>query len=167
MSKEDNHLFVVAIDFGTTYSGYAFSARGDFSSDPLENIETNIWQSGNLVSHKTPTTLLLKHGEPDGRQEFVAFGYEAEDLYSHLAEGERDGYYYFRRFKMALSDEDRTVVGGLVCLLKVNKLYTIPLGTDFRFCLLNYMNLVRYWLTEAIGRGQPIYDQVCYLGNYE
>ncbi|XP_048744917.1 heat shock 70 kDa protein 12B-like isoform X2 [Ostrea edulis] len=109
MSKEDNHLFVVAIDFGTTYSGYAFSARGDFSSDPLENIETNIWQSGNLVSHKTPTTLLLKHSEPDGRQEFVAFGYEAEDIYSHLAEGERDGYYYFRRFKMALYDEDRTV----------------------------------------------------------
>lgn len=31
-----NELFVAAIDFGTTYSGYAFSARNDFDSDPTK-----------------------------------------------------------------------------------------------------------------------------------
>ncbi|XP_061173861.1 heat shock 70 kDa protein 12A-like [Saccostrea echinata] len=110
MSREDsNHQFVVAIDFGTTYSGYAFSTRGDFTEDPIEKIVTNVWQAGDLLSDKTPTTLLLKHIEPDSRQEFVAFGYEAEDIYSRLPEEEKDGYFYFRRFKMALYDEDRTV----------------------------------------------------------
>ncbi|XP_062596268.1 heat shock 70 kDa protein 12B-like, partial [Saccostrea cucullata] len=108
MSTEDR-LFVVAIDFGTTYSGYAILSRGHFIEDPLEKIITKVWQAGDLLSDKTPTTLLLKHVEPDSRQEFVALGYEAEDIYSRLPEEEKDGYYFFRRFKMALYDEDRKV----------------------------------------------------------
>lgn len=30
------HMFVAAIDFGTTYSGYAFQGRDDFLQDPIK-----------------------------------------------------------------------------------------------------------------------------------
>jgi len=32
----NNFLIVAAIDFGTAYSGYAFSTRWDFTRDPLQ-----------------------------------------------------------------------------------------------------------------------------------
>lgn len=32
----DKYLVVAAIDFGTAYSGYAFSTRNDFEKDPLK-----------------------------------------------------------------------------------------------------------------------------------
>lgn len=39
-------LLVAAIDFGTTYSGYAFSFRHDYQSEPTK-ISTNLsWQCG-------------------------------------------------------------------------------------------------------------------------
>ena len=44
-SAVQERLQVAAIDFGTTYSGYAFSYRSDFLSDPLK-IVTNQWQAG-------------------------------------------------------------------------------------------------------------------------
>ncbi|XP_060070185.1 heat shock 70 kDa protein 12A-like [Ylistrum balloti] len=93
------HLFVAAIDFGTTYSGYAFSAKDDFEKDPLK-INANVWNSGarSLMSHKAPTALLLN---PD--LSFNSFGYDAENNYSQLAEdNEHQNYYFFHRFKMVL-----------------------------------------------------------------
>jgi len=33
---DDGYLVVAAIDFGTAYSGYAFSTRADFKKDPLK-----------------------------------------------------------------------------------------------------------------------------------
>ena len=35
-SLNDDFLLVAAIDFGTAYSGYAFSYRTEFSKDPLK-----------------------------------------------------------------------------------------------------------------------------------
>ncbi|OWF39272.1 heat shock 70 kDa protein 12A-like [Mizuhopecten yessoensis] len=93
------HLFVAAIDFGTTYSGYAFSAKDDFRKEPLK-INANVWNAGarSLMSHKAPTALLLN---PD--KTFNSFGYEAENNFSQLAEeGEHKDYYFFHRFKMFL-----------------------------------------------------------------
>ena len=89
-----NHTFVVvAIDFGTTFSGYAFS----FKSKPAD-IKTNQSWSKSLVSLKTPTVLLV---DPD--RKFGAFGYEAEEKYSELLEDrEAEGWALFRRFKMQL-----------------------------------------------------------------
>lgn len=54
MSTKD-HIVVMAIDFGTTYSGYAFSLRSDFSK-AIDNIASikhadKIWFS---QSHKIP-----------------------------------------------------------------------------------------------------------------
>ena len=92
-------LIVAAIDFGTTYSGYAFSFKDDYKKDPTK-ISANNWVAGSrcLVSMKAPSTILL-----DENKKFVAFGYEAEDQYSDLTlDGDHEKYYYFRRFKMLL-----------------------------------------------------------------
>ncbi|XP_056004991.1 heat shock 70 kDa protein 12A-like isoform X2 [Ostrea edulis] len=95
---------VVAIDFGTTYSGYAFSFRSDFLNDRerhIGEINTYNWNSGNLLSEKTPTALLL-----DKDQKFVSFGFDAENMYGKMTEEERKDNYYFHRFKMMLYDKD-------------------------------------------------------------
>lgn len=67
------------------------------------------WNSGYFLSSKTPTSILLN---PD--QSFLAFGYDAEYIYSILAENEfcddeeqitkekRNQYYFFQRFKEIL-----------------------------------------------------------------
>ncbi|XP_061181980.1 heat shock 70 kDa protein 12B-like isoform X2 [Saccostrea echinata] len=89
-------LFVAAIDFGTTYSGYAFSSTSDWSK-----VLTSNWTGGKVVTLKTPTALLL-----DADQTFKAFGYEAEDQYIDLArDEEHEDYYFFHRFKMILHSE--------------------------------------------------------------
>lgn len=41
-SSLDGKLLVAAIDFGTAYSGYAYSFRNDYKLDPLK-ITTNHW----------------------------------------------------------------------------------------------------------------------------
>ncbi|XP_060556338.1 heat shock 70 kDa protein 12B-like [Ruditapes philippinarum] len=93
---KSNTLVVVAIDFGTTYSGYAFSFL-----DKPDKIETNeAWVAGSaqLMSLKCPTAVLLT---PE--KEFHSFGFEAEDKFADLAEDdEHHDWYLFRRFKMSL-----------------------------------------------------------------
>lgn len=42
VSSLDGKLLVAAIDFGTAYSGYAYSFRNDYKLDPLK-ITTNHW----------------------------------------------------------------------------------------------------------------------------
>lgn len=108
IARDDNRpvvasekLFVCAIDFGTTYSGYAYSTR----QNPIK-IYCPHWHSGSttLISYKTPTTVLL-----DEQMNFLAFGYEAEKKYLELAEDDAsDDFYYFRRFKMILYDKLRS-----------------------------------------------------------
>ncbi|XP_061169392.1 heat shock 70 kDa protein 12A-like [Saccostrea echinata] len=91
-----NAWIVAAIDFGTTYSGYAFS----FSGDPLTFYSPGVWYSGQggMSSMKTPTCLLL-----NPNQTFNSFGFKAEELFASLAsEDEHQGYYFFQRFKMDL-----------------------------------------------------------------
>ena len=80
-SLTENYLYVAAIDFGTTYSGYAFSLRDDFKKDPLNIVANQTWIAGSQkhVSLKTPTCLLL-----DDKEELVSFGYEAENKYSNI-----------------------------------------------------------------------------------
>ncbi|KAL3878441.1 hypothetical protein ACJMK2_030791 [Sinanodonta woodiana] len=91
----------VAIDFGTTFSGYAFSLYTDFKTDPLQICAPSGWNAGTLLSQKTPTCVLLK---PD--KTFSHFGYEAEDKYKELAEQKvHKEWYYFRRFKMILHNK--------------------------------------------------------------
>ena len=87
---------VAAIDFGTTYSGYAFS----LTHDELKFYGPQIWNSGHggMSSLKTPTSLLLN---PD--QTFNSFGFEAEDKFAELvADENHHEFYLFQRFKMKL-----------------------------------------------------------------
>ena len=93
-------MIVGAIDFGTAYSGWAFSFKHDFDKDPTK-VSTKQWRSGSsLVTEKAPTCALI---ESDGKT-LLAFGYDAENKYRALAEeGEQENYYYFKGFKMALN----------------------------------------------------------------
>lgn len=75
--QKNIYIVTAAIDFGTTYSGYAFS----FQSNP-DNIYVNKNWGENLgcVTNKAPTSVLTS--ATNGQDEcFVAFGYEAEQRY--------------------------------------------------------------------------------------
>ena len=102
-SPEDKHFVVAAIDFGTTYSGYAFS----FTRDPDSIHMMRKWEGGDpgVSNQKTPTTLLLKTNG-----EFHSFGFSARDYYHDLEESEAKRWYYFEKFKMSLHSSQ-------VCLL--------------------------------------------------
>lgn len=99
--QSEHALLVAAIDFGTTYSGYAFSFRHEFEQDPLR-VSASSWTTGSRVatSLKTSSCILFR---PNGQ--FDSFGFEAEDRYSDLAlDNEHQDWFYFRRFKMILYD---------------------------------------------------------------
>ena len=92
----DKFIVVAAIDFGTTYSGYAYSMK----HDPMKISINQGWVagSGQLLSPKTPTCVLV-----NPQKQFDSFGYEAENKYVELLEDEeQDGWMFFRRFKMIL-----------------------------------------------------------------
>ncbi|XP_064601146.1 heat shock 70 kDa protein 12B-like [Liolophura sinensis] len=94
-------LLVVAIDIGTTYSGYAFSFQHEFLADKLKITTNKVWSDGDnhlQTSYKTPTSVLF---DPYGH--FHSFGYEAETKYSQVAKNkEEKNWLLFRRFKMSL-----------------------------------------------------------------
>ncbi|XP_045203760.2 heat shock 70 kDa protein 12B-like isoform X2 [Mercenaria mercenaria] len=103
-SAVHERLQVAAIDFGTTYSGYAVSFRAEFLENPLK-IFTYNWTTGSTgaVSLKTSSCILF-----DPNQKFHSFGFEAEDKYAKLAADEEHfDWYYFKRFKMLLYENKR------------------------------------------------------------
>lgn len=98
-SSLDGKLLVAAIDFGTAYSGYAYSFRNDYKLNPL-NITTNQWtgEGSQTMSPKAPSSVLLN---PD--KTFNSFGYKSEEEYSSLVEnGQHKDWYFFKRIKMQL-----------------------------------------------------------------
>ena len=98
-TQDDGILISVSIDFGTSYSGYAYSTRQDFKTEPTKIHSKEHWPAVTKgFSSKTPTVLLL-----NPEKGFEAFGYEAEERYSELAlEDKHKNWYYFRLFKMKL-----------------------------------------------------------------
>lgn len=113
-SPSDKHFVVAAIDFGTTYSGYAFS----FTRDPDSIHMMRKWEGGDpgVSNQKTPTTLLLK---PNG--EFHSFGFGARDIYHDLEEAEAKRWYYFEKFKMSLHSNQVSSLAELgTCLIVIN-----------------------------------------------
>lgn len=126
-------LVVAAIDFGTMYSGYAFSLTQDW-----KKTYTYTWYGGNAPSNKNPTVLLL-----DSNEEFVAFGYDAEDQYSKLtAKKVHEDYYYFQRFKMILH-QDLGVKKNILCTDELGK--KLPASMVFAHCI---RHLKDHLLTE-------------------
>ena len=91
----ENYMAVIAIDFGTTFSGYAFSMKSN-KNDIIMN--KNWGADAGFRGYKTPTTILLR---PDGSTH--SFGFQAENEFTDLDEDERkEGYLLFQRFKMEL-----------------------------------------------------------------
>ncbi|XP_071139076.1 heat shock 70 kDa protein 12A-like [Mytilus edulis] len=94
-------IYVAAIDFGTTYSGYAFSVSApETELKDVEIFSNQIWNSGTaeVASLKTPTCLLLSKD-----RKVSVFGYEAEEQYADIVlDGDTEDYYFFHRFKMNL-----------------------------------------------------------------
>ncbi|NXK90263.1 HS12A protein, partial [Formicarius rufipectus] len=92
---EQLYLVVVAIDFGTTSSGYAYS----FTKEPECIHVMRRWEGGDpgVSNQKTPTTILLT---PE--RKFHSFGYAARDFYHDLDPAESKHWLYFEKFKMKL-----------------------------------------------------------------
>ena len=90
---------VAAIDFGTTYSGYAYA----FTRDP-DNVHL---MNQRMVGHRSgygvqqPTVLLLNE-----KGEFHSFGYDAQEFFHDLDEEESGKWLYFEKFKMALHSRE-------------------------------------------------------------
>ncbi|XP_052278635.1 heat shock 70 kDa protein 12A-like isoform X4 [Dreissena polymorpha] len=96
-SKREKALVCVSIDFGTTYSGYAYS----FKSSP-----NDIIGRGGGQQIKTPTIVLL-----DPQKNMVAFGDKATNKYLQLVKNKQHtSWYMFERFKMALFVRDGWVL---------------------------------------------------------
>ncbi|XP_017164872.1 heat shock 70 kDa protein 12A-like [Poecilia reticulata] len=87
--------FVIAIDFGTAFSGYAFNiTKGEEESQPY----LPKWgKEYGFDSPKTPTCILFNKDE-----KCLSFGYEAKMTYKEMSGEEAKKHYYFEDFKMAL-----------------------------------------------------------------
>lgn len=91
---------VAALDIGTTHSGIAWSSSSEFEKNPLRITSLQWPTSGgsSQTANKTPSVLLLK-----SNGEFLAFGYDADEKYSELAnDNAQYGHYFFKHFKMLL-----------------------------------------------------------------
>ncbi|XP_043987561.1 heat shock 70 kDa protein 12A-like [Gambusia affinis] len=87
--------FVIAIDFGTAFSGYAFNiTKGQEKSDPY----LPRWgKEYGFDTPKTPTCILFNEDE-----KCLSFGYEAKMAYKEMTGEEAKKHYFFEDFKMAL-----------------------------------------------------------------
>lgn len=132
-------LLVAAIDFGTTFSGYAFSFLHEYKKDPLK-ISTMTWNPGSrgFVSLKTPTCVLF-----DPERNFHSFGYKAEEKYSNLAFDDKHlDWYFFRRFKMMLYN-------NMVCCIFNFHLYVNYMGFFSSHLLSQMLNQTRKMHTKS------------------
>ena len=92
-----DYRITAAIDFGTTYSGYAFS----FNSGPREGeiIFNKNWGANlSIETFKAPTCIMTENDE------LKYFGYEALEQYCKLTTQERESgiYQLYKHFKMHL-----------------------------------------------------------------
>ncbi|CAM2098045.1 heat shock 70 kDa protein 12A [Caretta caretta] len=99
MSMASKSLFIVAIDFGTSYSGYCFSL-----AKHTDQIRQVFWgHEHGLNTVKTPTCILFNE-----KREFMKFGYDAVMKYHTLPSREAHKWYYFHHFKMKLYNKKIT-----------------------------------------------------------
>ncbi|KAL4224262.1 hypothetical protein ACF0H5_017715 [Mactra antiquata] len=113
---------VVALDIGSTYSGYAWQYRDEFEAKREPHFNTN-WSAGALQLHKTKTCLMIKCQDKASRKpsdelsprldpseiEDVKIGHDAENTYMKIAKMKSHEllgkYYLFSRFKMRLYEK--------------------------------------------------------------
>ncbi len=132
----------VAIDFGTTYSGFGFAEANVLGESGIQVFRG--WGRGQGFSfYKTPTCVLLS---PDGN--FSKFGHAAVEAYAkHLAKGDNKDFIYFERFKLVLYN---TKVSGLFMPFMSKSLP--PFCLSFRSIFLNpiftLFNVVKFLLLK-------------------
>ena len=98
----------MAIAFGTSYSGFAFS----FVEDHVVFQNRGWVNEDGIPTEKTPTCLLLK---PD--LSFDSFGYEAVEKYEHLQdESSEHAYYFLKHFMMILHNDQVKYGCSCACL---------------------------------------------------
>uniref|UniRef100_A0A672FHX9 Uncharacterized protein n=1 Tax=Salarias fasciatus TaxID=181472 RepID=A0A672FHX9_SALFA len=87
--------FIIAIHFGRSYSGYAFSLTArEAEIDPM----VKYWGAEvGQKTVKTPTCILF-----DEHEEFMSFGYEAQRYYHRMRGEEARHKFFFQSFKMSL-----------------------------------------------------------------
>uniref|UniRef100_A0A3Q2G9W9 Heat shock protein family A (Hsp70) member 12A.2 n=2 Tax=Cyprinodon variegatus TaxID=28743 RepID=A0A3Q2G9W9_CYPVA len=93
--------YIIAIDFGTAYSGYAFSL-----TPREEDINPHVKYWGEevaLETPKTPTCILF-----DKKEQFLSFGYQARKSYQSNSCRESRENFFFDCFKMSLYDKKIT-----------------------------------------------------------
>lgn len=91
----------MAIDFGTTYSGFAFSFIKEQGKDSVFLNREWLNEQGGRTS-KTPTCLLL-----NSDLSFNSFGYEAVQKYAELQDDDcAEEYLFFQHFKMVLHNDE-------------------------------------------------------------
>lgn len=95
IDSKSTRLVVAAIHCGSTFFCFAFSLK-----DAWGQLITRRWCDGSIISHKAPTCLLLKR---DFTESLI--GYEAEDKYSELEDG-NNGYHFFQHFTKILRQSD-------------------------------------------------------------
>ncbi|KAM3673713.1 heat shock 70 kDa protein 12A-like [Ammospiza maritima maritima] len=137
-------VFVVAIDFGTSYSGYCFSLAS--GTDQIRQV---YWGAEHgLKTPKTPTSILFNQ-----KQEFKYFGYDAVMKYKSLPSSQADSWYFFQNFKMQLYNTN--ITAGMK--LKATNGKFLPALTVFseslRFMKEHALNTIK----EA--SFQTVYDQ--------
>ena len=86
---------VVAIDFGTSGTTYAFAF-----ADKKENIKVGKWE---IIEEKNPTEIIL-----DDCLEVIKFGSECKDYLGDKSSSD-DTFYYFKNIKMALYDNQKEI----------------------------------------------------------
>lgn len=91
-ARESDATIYVAIDVGTTMSGYAFVIGKDSTNYDAIPDEVD-------KGYKCPTILLLRASEGN---ELVHFGKMAWTCYENLESEEKKNFYLFDRFKMRL-----------------------------------------------------------------
>ena len=90
-------VLTVGVDFGTTYSGYAYSFAG---SNGQILINTNWSANSGLSTYKAPTSILTRYDSSTDKHTFLKFGFSALDEYvRHSQDG---SYCLFDTFKMKL-----------------------------------------------------------------
>ncbi|XP_018518220.1 heat shock 70 kDa protein 12A-like [Lates calcarifer] len=113
--------YIIAIDFGTAYSGYAFSLTPrDKEIDPI----LKRWgKEHGLDTPKTPTCILFSEDE-----KFSKFGYEAKTAYINMRGEDATKHYFFEAFKMALYgktlNKDVTIKAANGKSMKALKVFT-------------------------------------------
>lgn len=107
----DQYDVVAAIDFGTTFSGFAFSFNHRDGNDDI--YMNRSWGSAQGYSTlKTPTCLLL-----NPEKKFVKFGFEAAEKYAELEDAKERSFYCFDRFKMMLHGSEVSLNSFLKSLI--------------------------------------------------